>query len=288
MGFWPSIIVGPLVLLILGFIVYSLYKRVATKFPKKPVNQAFALGCCVLAALFIDERVFRLFWVPSGCEGVYTLNFAVKWEIAALLATGIITVQYWSAELRMMGKIQSDLHRRAITAILFAILSLVFAVYALLQMLSASTREQFLTSFAWHFLCLFIMSCCFLRADYLICKGVIVDKDPNNDLKNVSHLSVYLVDLPVSVSLLLLGLFCGVHLAEHSWFHFLHPFLHDAPKPVERINLWTAEEYFMSGAIAFQYLLSTTIYLILALGLVQIRNAPAGTKGQETRIELPL
>lgn len=291
MGFWWSLIVLLLGLPGAALAVVALYKRVAKKYPKekrKSLRQAFVLGSCVLAALLFDEEVVRFFWLPSGWEGLYTVSYAVKWEIAALLATFVITLQYWWDEYDKISQVKKTQFRFAGAASVGAILCLVAAVYFLVRMLFAQSREALLGNFWGHFAFLALLSFFFLTADYNICAGVIADQDPQNDLKNLSHLSVYLVDLPVFLSFLLLGIFCGIHWAQHSLFHFLHPFLHDAPRSLERVNLWTSEEYFMSGAIAFQYLLSTAIYLILALGLVKIETTTADKKTQETRIELPV
>jgi hypothetical protein len=282
-------------LCILGIGVLSffwLYQRMVEKYNKddekrKVISQTFVLGSCILAALFLDEKLIRLLWLSSGFEGLYRMTFAVKWEIAAILATGIITVQYWLDYRRKMDKIEGPWLWSALTASGAAILFLGLSIDFLYQMLLADSSTSLLHDFSWHFFFLFLMSCCFLTADYLIWRGVILPKDPKYVLKNLSHLSIWLLDFPTAFAFLLLGLFCGIHLAEHSYFHFVHGYLWPAPPPIDHVNLWTSEEYFMSGAIAFQYLLSTTIYLILAFGRVKIEMGKIETQHKEVRIESP-
>jgi hypothetical protein len=236
-----------------------------------------------------DENATRFLPVPMGWEGLYRVNYAIKWEVAALLATLIITVQYWMDEGKKMRDtiVEPRLLHHAITATAIAVVCLVCAIYFLVHMLFAESRNALVRNFSWHFILVCVLSFCFLVADYKISEGVRPGQDPNNDLRNLSHVSVYLVDLPICASFGLLGVFCLVHWAEHSWFHFLRPYLHASPKPLEPVNLWTSEEYFMSGAIAFQYLLSTTVFVFLALGLVRIKGTIANEKSVETQIEFP-
>lgn len=257
-----------------------LYRKIAKKYPKKrkPISQAFVLGSFVLAAMVIDEECLRFFGIPSDWTGVYTMSFAVKWEIAALLATLVISILYWFEERKRIRKVEDGHLFAAITSSALAIFCLFFAFYFMYKMLFASTKSELVHDFVYHCVSLLLLLSGFLVADCFIWTGVVKTEDPHNHLKNLSHLSVFLVDIPVVASFLILALFCVIHKCEHSYFHYFHQFLAPPARPVEPINLWTAEEYFISGAIAFQYLLSTAIYLVLAFELFEIK--PTATDNQ--------
>jgi hypothetical protein len=264
-----------------------LYLKITNRYPKKrkPISQAFVLGSCVLAAMLLDEECLRFFSIPSDWEGVYRMSFAIKWEFAALFATLVITILYWVEERQKIRKVDDGNFWSAASFSVGAMFSLFGAFYFMFKMLFAPSRDALLYYFGAHFFCLILLSLCFLAADYFIWTGVVADQDPTNHLKNLSHLSVYLVDLPVFLSFLLLGLYCVIHKGQHSYFHFLHRYLSAPVKPIEAVNLWTAEEYFMSGAIAFQYLLSTAIYLILAFELFDIKPTNVDNQSEVARVE---
>lgn len=257
-----------------------LYRKIVKKYPKKrkPISQAFVLGSFVLAAMVFDEECLRFVGIPVDWTRIYTMTFAVKWEIAALLATFFISMLYWFEERNIIRKVEEKHLWIAFSAIFVAIFSLFFAFSFMYKMLFASTKDEFVHNFVGHCISLLLLSSGFLVADWFIWKGVLPHKDPQNHLKNLSHLSVFLVDIPVVASFLVLALFCLIHICEHSYFHYFHQFLSPPVRPVEPINLWTAEEYFISGAIAFQYLLSTAIYLVLAFELFEIK--PTATDNQ--------
>lgn len=269
------------IVLLIAALVFMLYRWLtAKKLPEEPVKQALVLGACVLAAVFMDERLLRIPPVPAGWDPVYTMSYAVKWELLALIATGIISKLYLNAELEGQGKITPQYLTKAVKLINWALPCLLLASALLVGMLWAPSETSRLTFFGLHFIVVWIVSILFLRADNAIWKGVILEKDPENDLKDVTRLTYCLADWPVFLSLTLLGIFIISHWSEHALFHWLEHgqipslrhLLHPSPRDVNPVDMWISEEYFVSGAIAFQYLMSTTIYVVLALKLVRIHG----------------
>ncbi len=286
MPLWPAIFA--IFALFIAFLVFLLYRWLtAKKFPPKPVRQALVLGACVLIALLADERLLRICPVPPGCDALYRMNYAVKWEVLALIATAIISNLYLNAELEGQGKVSAQYVTKAVKLINYAWPCLLLASGLLIGMLWASSTTLRLTLFGLHFALVWAVSLFFLRADQAIWKGVIPAQDPKNNLKDITRLTYCLADWPVFLSLTLLGIFIVLHWSEHSVFHwlehgrmpFLQALLHHSPKEIDPVNMWVSEEYFMSGAIAFQYLMSTTVYVILALGWVHMH-------GPERQLEL--
>jgi hypothetical protein len=282
MALWPAIVaITAITALFIAGLVFALYRWLTAKeFPKKPVRQALILGTCVLTAVLADERLLRISPVPPGCDALYKMNYAVKWEVLALIATAIISKLYLEAELEGQGKVEARYVTKAVTLINYALPCLVIASVLLIGMLWADSRTWRLIFFGLHFVLVWAVSLLFLKADKAIWTGVIPKEDPKHDLKDITRLTYCLADWPVFLSLTLLGIFVVLHWSEHSLFHrleqgpmpFLRILLHHSPKETDPVNMWVSEEYFMSGAIAFQYLMSTTIYVILALGLVGIHG----------------
>jgi len=275
------------VCLIVGLIYLLQRWLTAKKLPKKPVRQALVLGACVLTAVLVDERMVRIFPVPLGCEAIYKMNYAVKWEILALIATGIISKLYLDAELEGQGTVEAKYVTKAVKLVNWALPSLLVASILLIGMLWTSSLGWRYTFFGAHFILVWAVSLCFLKADKAIWMGVIPAKDPKNQLKDITRLTYCLADWPVFLSLTLLAVFIALHWSEHRAFHWLEygrmpslrTLLHHAPPETDPVNMWISEEYFMSGAIAFQYLMSTSLYVILALGLV-------GIHGPQRQLEL--
>lgn len=279
-------VLGMIVLVLLG--VLLLYRWLnAKELQEKAIKQALWLGAFVLIAVVADERVVRLLPLPSFCSAIYTMNYAVKWEIMALFATAMISKFYIDSELEGQGKVRPKYLAKAVKLLNWAWPMLLAAGGLLVGMLWAPNSIWREALFGIHFFFAWAVTILFLKADKAIWEGVIPDKDPKNNLKDITRLTYLLADWPVCLSLTLLGGFVALHWSEHTLFHrleygsmpMLRSLLHHSPKEIDPVNMWVSEEYFMSGAIAFQFFITTTLYVILALGL-------AGIHGPERKLEL--
>ena len=91
--------------------------------------------------------------------------------------------------------------------------------------------------------------------------------------KDESRYSLLVVDIRMCLSFLCLALFLIVHPLEHLAYHKLFgqvnwwPFTYFRTVPSYRprvINIWASKEYFVGGAIAFQFLVSAITYLLIS------------------------
>jgi hypothetical protein len=130
-----------------------------------------------------------------------------------------------------------------------------------------------LALFFAHFLCVWVVSICFLAADRATWTGVKAEHDTKFDVRNASMLNYFLADWPTFIGFSLMGLFCLVHFVEHTffprwWLRHMYKF---GLNP-HGVDMWMSQGYFMGGAIAFQFLASTTIYLIVAWGKIKMQG----------------
>jgi hypothetical protein len=94
--------------------------------------------------------------------------------------------------------------------------------------------------------------------------------------KSESRNGVLVVDIPMCLAFFCLGLFLIVHYQEHMFYqqHFaMVPWHADFQRsvPVNRpkiVNIWASKEYFVGGAIAFQFLVSAITYVLIAARVV--------------------
>ena len=264
---------------------------------RQPKLEVCVFAYLVLVAVFFDEQWLRFFGFSPNWREAYSMSFAVKWEIAALLATLVISILYWLDQFKKIRKVREGHFKGAVTAAGSAVLFLFVAFIFMYLMLRPSSKDEMFSDFVWHAVSLLLVSLSFLAADFFIWKGA---KPRQRRLQKEAQLSVFLVDLPVVLAFVVLALYCGVHKGEHSWFPALRQSLHRFAAPrvygVDGVYLWTAEEYFISGAIAFQYLISTAIYIILAYDpfeitkprTIRVRPIPRQEAPEEGRTELPV
>lgn len=248
----------------------------------RPWKAAIKLSLCVLVALLLDERVVRLIPLPQPLTVLYNVDYAFKWELMALVAAGVLSSQFFEEEIKHHEKFKQEsfaklmhLYKRMTGCFLMAI-GMLF-IYPFLDLLPPPYEAHLhvfkYVTFGLHFLFAWLLAICFLQTDRAIFEGVKPEKDPRSELSNTAELTYWLADWPVVISLTLLGIFCGIHWFEHQYLGHL-PWvlrnLHHAPKQPDSIDMWHSEEYFMSGAIAFQYLLSTIMWIIMTWGFFNL------------------
>jgi hypothetical protein len=251
----------------------ALYFLARWKYKGKPVTQAAILIFCIAVAMFIDERLIGFARLPGFCAAIYGVSYSLKWEGLALFAAAGISWLYWKAELRDKDKFTANSLFTAATSILVAVIFILFAIGLLVGSLWATSESWELGLFFAHVVCVWIVSICFLKADRATWIGVKSEHDKNHDLRNVSMLTYFLADWPAFAGLSLMGLFCLVHFVEHTFFpHWWRHSMYRISARPDQIDMWISQEYFMGGAIAFQYLASTTVYLIVAWGAIKIQG----------------
>jgi hypothetical protein len=236
---------------------------------REALKQTRLLATILLAAVWLDEGVVRIVPLSDSLRMLYTLTYAVKWEIAALLATLLISLSYWRAQKRNIGKIELNHHFKAMTWLWSGVICFIGACMCLAFLVTTFDEQTFRIISFLHFACLIALSGCFWGLDYHIYKGINPNRQSNDErkrmyeLKRTSHNLVYLVDVPVFISLSLLGAFCVLHWLEHRFSGSVRPYLYAPPRAIDPVNIWASEDYFVSGVIAFQYVAMTVISVIV-------------------------
>lgn len=275
--------------LITWFLLIWINERVAKSVTPRSnkIMPTSVLIVLLLLVVSVAEYTVKGPHLPGWWGRFYTLNYAAKWEFFALIATTAISIQYWRehrariydiARFNVIDYVKAyDCLWWIRICIVGAFASFTWLVFAPGNWIheASGTHLVFLVALAW----------CFWRTDYYIERGITPsattgEGQPLSELKQLSHNLVRFVDIPTFVAFVLLLLFVGVHSFEHSQSGTIRPFLQRAPLSSDP-DIWSSEDYFISGMTAFQFLTMTVGSVLLGFkSSVKTEEAVAGEEPQ--------
>lgn len=100
-----------------------------------------------------------------------------------------------------------------------------------------------------------------------------------DEFKTEAYYSLFAADIPMCFGFLVLIVFLTVHWLEHKGFNVLslfihargyHPYFLRWPHESEpEIDIWKSRDYFVGGAVAFQFLVSTMVYILISANVLR-------------------
>jgi len=205
-----------------------------------PAAYTCLLVLVVLAVLRFDEKEYWIFSQFTPCNLDLNLEtYAQRWELGALVSSLLLVSIYWFDQ--MMNR--DDFLSTSSGKYYYALLN----VALLSSLISLFVACLWIKQLPHHLFAALAIALCFLGADVFTLKGLDVSKAKVPARHATTSQFILFADIPVLVSFIVLGMFLIVHHFQHSGFPFDDESYH----------------YFLPGAIAFQFLASNTIFLLI-------------------------
>jgi len=196
----------------------------------------------VAGALRTDEVQFSGWFAHLSLLNIGT--YAQKWELFAIVASIFLVGFYWWDQMRSHKQYASTPLFGLLNVLLF--LSIAALVVAVVYIKSSN---------GVHFFSIWLVALFFLSADVCTWRGV--DELVAPEKKGGALKFIFFADVPVFVSFSVLAYF---YFVRH-WQQHTAPFPWLIPLPDGTVL--NTYDYFLAGAIAFQYLASNIIFLVI-------------------------